>query len=972
MTPSALILCFVAAAGDLRSDAVGLSWDSRGQLVRVHCGRDDVTGRAARPGGFALRDCTRHKEYGPLRGEFRAAGEQVGFSGSTASGTLQIAATLHAQKGWIVVRGEVHNRADDDRAVSLRFALPVDCKGWQWPRRLHKAERLSEGQRIHLGVPGRLGSGRMALRPVAAITDERHTLGLVVPIDHIGVYDFYADAREGLFAVVMDFAMTRHCPRFYRTVPFAFYILGEADGWGLRSVLSRYYSNRPDLFERHLPEAGGWFAWGDILRQTAPVTDYGLMFHEQPILAKGYAHDEAMGIRVFPYVEAGMYQMCMGDQREQPSREFALARLTEWAKPDATGRLPSGGFPTQEALQRICAAVKAWGTRDAKGGWVIGRIGQYPWITGSRWAAQFPLNLTPAIPGGPGQVRLAQAIDLLRRPKVDGIYLDSYSAHLRVVNYDKNQLAYLAYPPAFDAKTFEPCDLVGFAKASWVDALWQKLPEQPRTLLLNLYGQPVPFPWHRFTVLGKEHWVPPTGALMQQYRAMGFRKIVTQLPSYEDQDERFLRNMLLLDVFPGGYARRPTDPPVGMRESYRLVIPLLRCLDRLGWEPVTHARRRTLGLQIERYGSPPGPVVLAVHNPYGAGVVRLDIDAASLRLPHDAYAVAWLDDAPIEYVREGDHLSVGLGLPGDSTNLLVVGNRDAHAAWLRMLADDRLADVRRCLLEYAVRRRAVSAHPSASAARTLTSGSDSDELARVKAHITGDAPTEGRARELLDVAGDLMRRADAPPVPASRPPTTPADPGALPLPWHEPFANLDPSLWSFDPDEAGVRLAQGRLEMELPRDKRNIRVATKYAFPLAPEPLVVECDFKYSHAGHPKYLMLAMRLAASAEGGDEYILIRIEGKKTGTIRVENHEARATNWQVTLTDWHAFDLSRPHHMTLRLDARSFRLELGNKLVGSGPHGCDFGSAYISLALYSGHRGHGDVCWWDNLRVRAGER
>jgi len=24
------------------------------------------------------------------------------------------------------------------------------------------------------------------------------------------------------------------------------------------------------------------------------------------------------------------------------------------------------------------------------------------------------------------------------------------------------------------------------------------------------------------------------------------------------------------------------------------------------------------------------------------------------------------------------------------------------------------------------------------------------------------------------------------------------------------------------------------------------------------------------------------------------------------------------------------------------------------------------------LYSGHRGHGDVCWWDNLRVRAGER
>ena len=30
--------------------------------------------------------------------------------------------------------------------------------------------------------------------------------------------------------------MTRHCPRFFKKVPFEFYLTGEDDGWGLRSV----------------------------------------------------------------------------------------------------------------------------------------------------------------------------------------------------------------------------------------------------------------------------------------------------------------------------------------------------------------------------------------------------------------------------------------------------------------------------------------------------------------------------------------------------------------------------------------------------------------------------------------------------------------------------------------------------------------------------------------------------------------
>ena len=974
MAGVATVFCVLMAAVPLTGGSLSLEWDGEGQRVLVRCGGREISGEATEDAGFALRDCARQPGYEGVRGTLDRLdpGRGLRFTGRNAAGTLEVAATLVPEEHWLVVRGHVRNLTDEDAAVSLRFGVPVACEGWLWGRSLHKATRLVPKRRMHLGVASRLGSGHMALRPMAAITDGTRTMGLALPMDHIGQYDFFADTERELFAVVLDFAMTRHCPRFHKETPFELYVLWEQSGWGLRAVLQQVYAATPHFFERHVPEAGGWFAWGDILRQPAPLTDYGLAFHEQPESAEGGAHDAALGIRVYPYIEAGMYQMCMGDQEGAPSREFALSRLRDWARPEASGRLPSGGFATQDALQRICAAVVASGPQDADGELLIGRIGQYPWITGSRWAAQFPLNLAPAIPDGAGRIRLEEALKLADRPHANGVYLDSYSAHLKTVDYAKEHLAHLTYPPLFDAKTREPCDLAGFAKWAWVETLWQRLPQERRSLLPNLYGQPVPFPWHRFAVFGKEHWTAPAGRLMQQYRSMAYRKIVTQLPAYEDQDERFLRNLLLLDVFPGGYARRPTDPPQGMRQSYRLVIPLLRLLDRLGWEPVTHARTQTPGLRLERYGRSPGPIVLAAYNSYAAGIARLEITTADLELPDSAFPVAWLDEVPVEYASKDGVLTVALGQDANSTNLLVIGSPVAQAGWLTMLADDRLGDARGCLREYAVRRTGEPPHPAAAALRRLTSEARPEEITNAAARITGDAPTESRARELLVLAEDLLQRAARVvrvPNPPSRQAVMPVATGPRVLPWTETFDSLEPELWEISGDHAGVRVADGRLELELPRDKRNVGISAKLPLPLAPRPLVVECDFKYSHAGHPKYLMLGLRLSSSPTGADEFLLVRIEGAGPGTLRVENHEAPATDWQFTLTDWHRFDLDQPHHMRLRMDAETYRLEIDRHLVGEGLHDCGFGSGYLSLFLYSGHRGHGDVCWWDNLRAYA---
>ena len=112
-----------------------------------------------------------------------------------------------------------------------------------------------------------------------------------------------------------------------------------------------------------------------------------------------------------------------------------------------------------------------------------------------------------------------------------------------------------------------------------------------------------------------------------------------------------------------------------------------------------------------------------------------------------------------------------------------------------------------------------------------------------------------------------------------------------------------------------------------------------------------------------------MNISGSPNRSGEYLLVRIDGNsaEAASIRVENHNAPATNWKHTLTPWHPFDLDSVHHLLLRLDRDGFRLELDDQLIGEGSHQCSFGWAYITLGVYSGHRGHGDVCWWDNLKV-----
>ena len=157
-----MLLCLAAlltggvCALDVTAGAVSLSIDDLGRVTETRCAGDGLGGG---PGGFSIRDAAVEETYGPVTGSATAVDGGLRFEGRNPAGTLAVTASLVPEDHWLTIRGEVRNLDDADRAVSLRFDLPVDCEGWTWSKRLHKDERLPAGRVVHLGTRIALGSG---------------------------------------------------------------------------------------------------------------------------------------------------------------------------------------------------------------------------------------------------------------------------------------------------------------------------------------------------------------------------------------------------------------------------------------------------------------------------------------------------------------------------------------------------------------------------------------------------------------------------------------------------------------------------------------------------------------------------------------------------------------------------------------------------------------------------------------------
>jgi len=960
-TALALMLGLSAAAAENGS----LALDERGAVSQISiAGRDLLCAASVEESGFAICDRTRGDEFVPLRELTPGRAGPVLRSDEVQA---QVEVQFEELGGALQVGGTVRSLTEPPRCLTLRFALPVDLTGWRWHQDLHQTRAIAAPTVYRNGLATEWGGGWMSLWPFAAVSDDRSTIGLATRIDEPRLVRFSYLGEQRLLVVEFDVGLSEHSI-FATSAPFRFFLVTADAPTGLREVLARYYELFPELFVERTEDAGGWFAWGDIERQPGPLSDFGLMFHESPESEQGLANDTLLGLVPMPYIEPGMYQLHFGDQDDRPTREQVLERLRTYADPEFTGRIwsdqPAASEEQERQKQRLCEAVLTSGARDPDGELIIGRIGQFSWVAGSRWAAQLPCLLDPDISAGRGQYLLDDAREhVLGEPRMKGAYLDSYSAHMRVVSYAPEHLAAANIPPVFAGDPPRPCVAMPFAAIEYVEALRDLIGEE-RVILPNLYGFVAPYPWHQFDVLGKEHWVAPAGWLMQSFRMLGRHKVVTQLPAYEDQPAIFLRKMLLYDVFPGGYARRTGDPPVGMREDYRALLPLLRVLHRLTWQPLTGVSAEAADTQVERYGERGGLQLLVVHSPFVGRKARLHLDAAGLGIAPGAWCSDPLDDRPLNWRREGDEMVVEAAVEAGDVRLIAIGETADHRRLRSMLAEDRVADAALCLREYRMRQE--TAHPAETLLQAQPETLGAPWLRGLREALVGDEPSIARARELADDALALVRgngdlRADRP--------ETVAEPSAgaivLALPYEEDFEQpLDRDIWDWPEDEPGVRLSDGKLELEIARGN-SAGLSMKRLVDFSARPAQLDWDFQYNHSGGDYYLMLTFSLAPPAEGAQDILRIRLDPGIR--MRVENGETAPSNFTVSLTDYTSYETNVPHHMTLQIGPERYALWIDGALHGRGEHRLGFTHGRFTAGVYSGHGGFGDVCWMDNLRI-----
>ncbi len=965
------LLCCQASAEPiyLNSGELALTVDGDTGAVREasvgrrRCGSDEDTGGS----GFGIADRAAGGHYVAVRCTVTPREDGALFEGE-AEGVRLRAEFAWGEAGLAPVRVHVADTTGRDRAISLRFALPVDLDGWSFGRSLDRSTAIVPGVQYDNASRCAVGTGRLDLWPVTAISRQDATLALSVPMDEPCVYHVGYDAAEGCFYIAFDLALTELSRARPRQAEVSFGVHGTANGWGLRAALEAYYRCYPHLFERRTERAGGWFAWGDVLAIDPPICDFGLTFHEGPGTAEAKDHNRALGILTFPYIEPGMFQLHFGDFDHQPSREEIMERLEGYAAEADAEAATSKSTDPYGNVKQMCRAILSAGCRDANGDLVIGAVGQYPWVAGSRWAAQFPLILDPEIPGGAADLYLRWVEKNVPSDQWgDGQYLDSYSAHVTKVDYDPAHLATAAHPLSFDPQTFAPCQLMAVPMFGYVGKLREQLAPFGKLILVNAYGHNAPFPFHQFDVLGKEHWMSPSGRLFERYRALAYHKPVTDLPSSEPADNEFLEECLVYDIFPGGYGRGEWGQEK-MRPTYRRVVPLLRLLDHLGWQPVPWARSSAAEAKVERYGpatDATGLVCYAIYNPYAPQVIELDIHKPEVGIPREAWCEELLRDRPLSWEEDGETLSVSLGLGPRETALVAIGNAAGHLALLRWLSADRLADARLCAIEWQLREG--EEHPLR--ARLDGGELDATALRRMADGIeTPEHPINGRLAELLTDAAGLLHRADeASPREPQVVRAPEAQPAGARLPWRETFDTLDPTRWSFGDEHPGVEVKDGQLLLTLAGNLRSVALRSKEPFDFGARPLEFRFRSQYNHAGHQWYLMQSFQLMPTASGGsDDFIHIRMDPRVN--VRVENGEAPATNWQRTLTDWVSFAPNQPHEAVLRIDKSTFRLTIDGKDCGSGLHELRFGLGYIHLGLYSGHGGHGDVCSFDEIEVR----
>ncbi len=566
---------------------------------------------ATPPGGFFLRDFAAKSDLmQPLGPIVEQADGSLKQEAEVAALRLCLRAIYRVTGDAIRIDGEVQDLEGKDRAITVRFAYPVEAVEWQWHDDQRTSRKIEAGQQYGAFVDRGVGSTGEASRwPLACISGDKEALVIGAPLDLPRLWRFGYDAAKREFYAEVDLGLTPDTKRFPSRASFSLVLYRSDPAWGFRSALERYYRLFPDCFTKRNQKEGIWMPFTDIATVEG-WQDFGFQFKEGD---NNVPFDQEQGIYSFFYVEPWSNWVRMPKEME---------RTLENAVNLAKERAAEGSHKDQAT---ITSAVEGPG-----GGWAA-RIENEPWCDG----AVICIDPNPEVPSQPGLVtqfedlwdRIERAFE--RNPNLTGLYHDSFEMYLfpRARNYRREHFPNVKTPLVFDREG-RVCQTVMFDMVDFAHEIADRMWSQGKMTFAN--GVPFETPWGAayLDVMGTEFGGNSSDDIMNYWRALCYQRpylllLNTDYKKFPAEGvTAYMKHAAAYGFFPSFFSHNASEDPYWKdpalynrdRPIFKKYIPIISALSAAGWEPVTSARSSNPKVYVERFGKAGGPLFFTLFN----------------------------------------------------------------------------------------------------------------------------------------------------------------------------------------------------------------------------------------------------------------------------------------------------------------------------------------------------------------------
>lgn len=609
-------------------------------------------------GGFLVRDVTTNSGFYSVDG-WRC--DPLG---------LQVKADYRPLPDHIEVTGRVIDFLNQDRAVTVVFALPVHAVGWTWGDDARRS-RIIDGTSDYVNLTNVPcgATGGMSLYPLAAVSGPEVGLAISIDARNPAVYRVGYHAGAQLLYIAYDFALVPETRNFPRSAEFRFHLFRFKPKWGFRAALQKYMAISW-MYRSEIRDQGIWMPFTDI-RTVEGWEDFGFRFKEE---ASNLAWEDRHGILTFRHTEPMTWWMRM---------EKGLPRTLDAAQRVRRHLAAQGRDSEREMAQVLQIAAM----HDENGQPAL-VFRDTPWCDGAIWS----INPNPALrnPGQDTNTTVLNGATVLWNEKIadrhhnparangrlDGECLDSLEGDVTAdLNYRREHFADSTVPLTFDYLNKRPVLFKGLAIYEYTKWLSRRLIGWRKLLFANGVPHRFGFLCYWLDVLGTEtDWVrngeyhPTEDREMLYWRSLSGQKPYCLLMNTDfnvftsDMVELYFQRSLFYGMFPSMFSHNASESPYWQnpqwynrdRELFKRYQPIIKRVAEAGWQPVTYATSSNPTILVERFG--PGTngtnYFTIMNDSSSAQTGALHIDLSALRAtsptPTEILSNQTLDLAAVE------------------------------------------------------------------------------------------------------------------------------------------------------------------------------------------------------------------------------------------------------------------------------------------------------------------------------------